>query len=172
MVTLKHNLYLSEKVSEVPSENRTPSLRPCPNISDNSLSETQQYFLCFVHVLTCNYEAWGSPCFVLDPGTVLCSPSLFFSELFFFFYLLTPHMCLLPLLHLVTNNVYSWWKAQLCGNPWQRNVSSCQAWVMPGSVAWLLSVVSVGPGLKVFIRASHTPICAGLHLWSFAGLWP
>lgn len=71
-----------------------------------------------------------------------------------------PYMCLLPSLSLVTNNAHSWWKAQLCGNPWQRNVSICQAWVMPGSVAWLLSVVSVGPGLKVFVSTSHTP-----HRW-------
>lgn len=101
---------------------------------------------------------------VLYPGpwTVLCLPN----PVSFFFH--SPHMCLLPSLSLVTNNVHSWWKAQLCGNPWQRNVSICQAWVMPGSVAWLLSVVSLGPGLKVLVSTSHTPMGAGLHLWSFA----
>lgn len=91
-------------------------------------------------------------------------PTLFLS----FFFLRSPHMRLLPSLSLVTNNVHSWWKAQLCGNPWQRNVSICQAWVMPGSVAWLLSVVSLGPGLKVLVSTNHTPMGAGLHLWSFA----
>lgn len=53
MVILEHSLYLSEKVSELPTENSTPGLTACHDSLDNSLSGTQQCFLCFVHVLTC-----------------------------------------------------------------------------------------------------------------------
>lgn len=166
-VALKHSLPL-RKSKCLPYRELYPK-------SDYFLSETQQCFLCFVQFLTCCHPAWAPPCFVLVPGTVLCPLSLFSKlspPLPIPLLPHSPHSCLLPFLSLVTNNAHFWWKAQLCGNPWQRNVSSCQARVMPGSVAWSLSVVSAGPGLKVFVSASLTPIRAGLHLWSFAGPWP